>query len=667
MELELEVRYLRGVGPGRAALLARLGVRTVGDLLRYCPRRHEDRRSIAPLGQLAIGQATTFRGRVVDQRELRPRAGLVISQAVLEDGTGRVRLVWFNQPWRLRDAAPGRELVAFGTAQWRYRELQVQNPEYEVLEGGDLLQVGRMVPVYRLTEGLNQRGMRRLVWQVLEDGGAVIEDPLPEELRSRRSLVPLQRALRGIHFPADFLDLEAARRRLAFDELFGMQKALAAGRRERAGVVKGLRYGPPGALTRAMLERLPFALTAGQRRSLEEIWADLERPEPMYRLLQGDVGSGKTVVAAGALLRAVEAGHQGALMVPTELLAEQHAANLRRLVEPLGVRLDLLTGGQPKREREAVQERLAAGESGVVVGTHALVQEGVRFARLALAVIDEQHRFGVRQRELLPEKGERPDLLVMTATPIPRTLILTLYGDMAVSLIDSLPPGRRPVKTFFLERNRREEAYGFLERQVGAGHLAYVVCPLIEESEAMTARAAAQLADQLRRRFAGDGVGLVHGRMPFREREAVMEEFRTGRQRILVATTVIEVGMDVPEATVMVVEGAERFGLAQLHQLRGRVGRGDAPGYCLLLEGKGTPEARERLSTLAGLTDGFAVAEADLKARGPGEFFGTRQHGLPDLVVADPLRDADLLLEAREEAQLAEGLEPAAAALPRGG
>jgi ATP-dependent DNA helicase RecG len=513
-----------------------------------------------------------------------------------------------------------------------------------------VLHTGRLVPIYGLTRGLTARPMRRLMKRLVDGYVDGLEDPLPEGLLARHRLEPLGPALRAGHFPKTEADYAAARRRLVYDEFLLLQLGLAI-RRHRQGRRPGLAMNPPGALARRLLASLPFTLTPAQERVWREIRMDMAEPYPMNRLLQGDVGSGKTVVAALAILTAVESGYQAALMAPTEILAEQHLMTLAQLLEPLGVEVALLTNAVKGKARERVLAGVAGGAIACVVGTHALVQEAVRFHRLGLAVVDEQHRFGVHQRATLKGKGESPDVLVMTATPIPRTLALTLYGDLEVSVIDQLPPGRKPVVTRARPGSARGKIYRFLREQVGAGRQVYVVCPLVEESETVDLQAATEMAERLQQEVFPDlRVGLLHGRMSFPEKDRVMRDFKAGAIHILVSTTVIEVGIDVPNASVMLIEHAERFGLSQLHQLRGRVGRGPWKSYCILLSGASSPEARMRLDAMAATNDGFKIAEVDLSLRGPGDFFGTRQSGLPEFRVADLLRDAAVLEAARRDA-----------------
>jgi ATP-dependent DNA helicase RecG len=659
--LATALQFVKGIGPQRAKLLANLGLHTVEDALYYLPTRHEDRSQLTPLRSLKPNDVTTVSGTiraVSPPPRGRPRVPL---SALLSDGTGFLTCVWFGQAYLERVFQRGQRLIVHGKVQ-RYRSgpLQMQVKDFEIVEdesgdgagepGDETLHTGRLVPVYGLTRGLTARPMRRLMKRLVDGYVDGLDDPLPDALRARHHLELLSLALRAGHFPKTDADYASARRRLVYDEFLLLQLGLAI-RRHRQGRQPGLAMNPPGALARRLLASLPFALTPAQERVWREIRMDMAAPYPMNRLLQGDVGSGKTVVAALAILTAVESGYQTALMAPTEILAEQHLMTLTQLLDPLAVEVALLTNAVKGKARERVGAGTADGSIKCVVGTHALVQGDVRFRRLGLAVVDEQHRFGVNQRATLRSKGESPDVLVMTATPIPRTLALTLYGDLEVSVIDELPPGRKPVVTKARTESARRQIYGFLREQVGEGRQVYVVYPLVEESEALDLRAATEMAARLQGEvFADLRVGLLHGRMAFAEKDRVMREFKAGAIHILVSTTVIEVGIDVPNASVMLIEHAERFGLSQLHQLRGRVGRGPWKSYCILLSGAASEDARRRLDAMTATGDGFKIAEADLSLRGPGDFFGTRQSGLPEFRVADLLRDAAALEAARRDA-----------------
>ena len=648
------LQYVKGVGPHRARLLSRLDLATVEDALFFVPARHEDRSHLTPFRSLAPGVAQACSGVIVNvSRVARGKARTPLS-VLLRDGSGYLTAVWFNQPYLEKVFKRGQHLILYGkVVSFRGGPLQIRHPDFEIVEQDedDTLHTGRLVPIYRLTEGLGQRQLRALLWQIVEAYAETVPESIPGATRARRKLLALPQALRAIHFPESRAALAAAQRRLVFEDFLVLQLGLAI-RRHREGRARGVSIEAPGRLAARLREALPFALTPAQERVWEEIRGDLARPFPMNRLLQGDVGSGKTVVAILALLTAVEAGYQAALMVPTEILAEQHFLTLQELLTPLGVRVALLTSGVKGREREALLEEVARGTIPILVGTHALIQEGVAFRRLGLAVVDEQHRFGVMQRASLRAKGEHPDLLVMTATPIPRTLALTLYGDLDVSVIDQMPPGRQSIVTVLRTEAKRGQIYSFIKGELRQGRQVYVVCPLVEESEASDLKAATEMAERLSAEiFPEHPVGLLHGRMSVAEKERVMREFRDGAIQMLVSTTVIEVGIDVPSASVMLVEQAERFGLAQLHQLRGRVGRGPWKSYCILLaSGALSREARRRLQAMTESQDGFRIAEVDLQLRGPGEFFGTRQSGLPEFRVADLLRDSAVLEEARQEA-----------------
>lgn len=645
-----DLRYIKNIGPKRERHLEKLGVFTIADLLYHFPRRYEDRSNLKKFYQLQDGETETIQGTVLGCQEISPRRGLNILKAALHDGLSMGYAVWFNQPYLKRQLAQGKELIVSGRAEKKYGAIQIMVSDYEVVDADDPVHTGRIVPVYPTTEGLPQRALRGIMKSVVDEKAGELQEFLPPAITQRHRLLSLRAALTGIHFPDGPEIIEQARRRLVFEELFMLQLALAALKSGNTKAVKGIRHKPDGPLTWQFIEGLPYALTAAQQRVLAEISADMERDVPMNRLVQGDVGSGKTVVAAAALVKAVASGYQGVLMAPTEILAEQHYMGLSEVLGPIGLRVGQLTGSLTKKEKSLMLEGIRKGEFDLVVGTHAVIQDEVQFYRLGLAVTDEQHRFGVRQRARLQEKGSNPDVLVMTATPIPRTLALTLYGDLDVSVIDELPPGRQPVKTYCRTEKSLPKVYDFISQQVAAGRQAYVVCPLVEESEKIDVGAAVELADRLCGVFPDLNIGLVHGRLKPDQKEAVMRRFRDGEVQLLVATTVIEVGVNVPNATIMLINDAERFGLAQLHQLRGRVGRGEHQSFCILVADPGTDEGKARMNIMEATADGFILAEEDLKLRGPGEFFGTRQSGLPELKIANILRDTDMLELSRREA-----------------
>jgi len=638
------------VGPARAEALAGAGLSTVRDLILHLPFRYEDRRGTRPVAEAAAGSAQTFRGRLAGLRRLRTRRrGFSLVRGFVEDSSGRLPVVWFNRPYLANQAEEG-EYLLHGPVKAAADGLELVNPSCE--PAAQAVHGDRIAPVYPAAGKVGPAALRRMLEGVLReiDLPAQVPETVPEELLQRYGLPPLGEALRDLHHPGADADVEAlnqrrspAHLRLIYGELLELQVALALVRRREEAVPRARRYQLGARLRRTLAEIPPFPLTGAQERAMGEILADLGGPHPMLRLLQGDVGSGKTIVAALALTAALESGYQGAFMAPTELLAEQHHASLSRLLGDR-YRIVLVTG--TARGSAA----LASGEARLAVGTHALFQESVEFQELGLAVIDEQHRFGVAQRDLLRRKGDRPDLLVMTATPIPRSLALTAYGDLAVSTLDELPPGRSAVRTELAPARQSREIYRRLRKAVEAGERAYVVAPFIEES-LLDAVSLSEVEARVRETLAGFPVATVHGRMPAAERERVLRAFAAGEVRALVATTVIEVGIDVPAATWMVIESAERFGLAQLHQLRGRVGRGSGLATCVALHGRLSETARQRLEIFAATTDGFEIAERDLAMRGPGDLLGTRQAGLPSLAVARLPEDWDWLVRARDDAR----------------
>ena len=649
--LRSPVQYLKGVGPRRAERFEKLDVRTGEDLLYHLPHRYEDATTVTPIASLETGDDATVLARVVSKGVISTRGGLRIFRAVLRDGSGLIEAAWPGQPWLDRSLDKGDLVLASGPVRF-FHGRQLQPREHTVVSGAEEEEsVGQVFPVYPATEGLSHRQIRRIVEQNLD---ALLEEArdrelFGEELRRELGLPRLDRALEVLHRPPELEAVEPARRRLAYEELFFLQLLHARARARREAAERGVAFDGEPALSRPFLAALPFELTDAQRRAWDEIRSDMASASRMYRLLQGDVGSGKTVVAAAAMLRAVESGWQAALMAPTELLAEQHARTLRELMEPVDVRPALLTGSVTGAGREEVLAGLDSGDVRLVVGTHALIQEGVAFDRLGLAVIDEQHRFGVEQRRELRDAGGASDTLVMSATPIPRSLALTLYGELDLSVIDEMPPGRKPVVTALRGPDKREPAFRWLGEQLAAGRQAYVVYPLVEESEAMDARSATAMHERLRERFPDREVGLLHGRMLSEEKDGVMRRFLAGEIDLLVATTVIEVGIDVPNASIMFVEDGERFGLSQLHQLRGRVGRGDEQSYCVVFHGGGG--VPERLGAFASITDGFELSRVDLRLRGQGDLFGKEQHGLPQLRFADLERDERLVAHARGRAR----------------
>ncbi len=653
--LETEVQYVKGVGTKLAQVLSKLNIYTLGDLLFHLPRRYEDRRQFRKIAHARPGDAVTVSGKLVTVDNVKVR-NLTLTKAYLDDGSGVLELVWYNQPYmkdtlnKLRNS----QIVAYGIVKESPYGLQMETPEWEDLPDGadpdSLLSVNRIVPIYPLTEGIRQKRMRQIIWNAVQYAHLAPEI-LPRSVRERLGLMPIQQALQQIHFPDDEQMIEPARQRLVFEEFFLMQLGVGM-QRQRTRQERGIAMRIDADRLNEMLHRIvPFELTNAQKRVIHEIWNDMAQPHPMNRLLQGDVGSGKTIVAAAAILAAVDNQYQAAIMAPTEILAEQHYITLHRLFQPLGISVELLVGRLSNKQRQQARERIATGRGMVAVGTHALIQEGVEFARLGLAIVDEQHRFGVLQRAALRDKGVMPHVLVMTATPIPRTLTLTLYGELDVSVIDELPPGRKPVRTYWKTPEERLKVYAGVRKLVEQGRQAYVICPLIDESDKLQVRAAEQMAEHLQKDVFPDlRVGLLHGRMKPAEKEAVMEAFRAGELDILVSTTVIEVGVDVPNAAVIVIEDADRFGLAQLHQLRGRVGRSEHQSYCVLIADPKSEEGQRRMEIMTRTNNGFLIAEEDLRIRGPGEIYGTRQSGMPSFRVADLVKDMRLLEVARQEA-----------------
>ena len=673
LKLTTEVKYLKGVGPVRAELLATRGIHTVEDLLYCTPFRYEDRTRLTAVADLVPGQTTTILGKVLTCGLTRTRKGTYIYDLAAIDASGAtrprmIRCLWFNGHYLERSKVfrSGQQVFFYGKAEldpFGSGNLQIVQPQFEIIAEsetgeGESLEVGRVVPIYESVGRLGPRVLRRLMRTALESVGDQLPELLPASVRKKNSLVSRTEAFRLTHFPdgnQSFEDLARFRTppqiRLIFEELFNVSAGLALKHR-KAKTATGIEFKVTDGLRRDIKTILPFHPTAAQKRVLKEIAGDMCSPWPMNRLLQGDVGSGKTIVAVQAALLALSNGYQVALMAPTEILATQHYLSIRRLLEPLPYQVGLLTSGRRSRAKAELKEQLASGETHLVVGTHALIEKDVEFARLGLVVVDEQHRFGVLQRYRLIRKGQVPDVLVMTATPIPRTLALTLYGDLDFSVIDELPPSRSPIGTRQFEEHDRNQAFEFVRNKVRAGDQAFVVYPVIEESSKLDLRPAIKMFEHLSANvFPEFKLGLLHGRLSSAEKEDVMGRFKKGEIRILVSTTVVEVGVDVPNATVMLIEHAERFGLSQLHQLRGRIGRGRKKSFCLLLASDPrTPEADERLRTMTETTDGFKIAEIDLKLRGPGEFFGTRQWGIPTFRIANLLRDKEILEWARREA-----------------
>jgi ATP-dependent DNA helicase RecG len=654
MDLNKPVRYLKGVGPKKATLLNKIGVNTIYDLITYYPRTYEDRAHLKLIGQIQDGEFTTIQATVIEHKIIPTHKGKRLLKIILSDGTGKASLVCFNQFYLKDYLTKGTTIIISGKFERTFGGVEITNFTYEILtkNAEDLIHTGRIVPIYPLAEGLNARFLRALIKKVVDEAVGGLTDMLPADIRSRNDLISFGEAIKNIHFPEDSGLNHKARERLVFDEFFLLETGLAIRRKKIEILEKGISYKIKRTLLSDFRKILPFDFTPEQKKVINEIFKDMQSEKPMNRLLQGDVGSGKTVVALASLLLAVENGYQGVLMAPTEILAQQHYLSLNQMLKSLvdenKIRIGLFVGSMKKAEREKVIKAILEGKTDIIIGTHTLIQEKMQFHRLGLIVIDEQHKFGVVQRSILRKKGFNPDVLVMTATPIPRTLSLTVYGDLDVSVIEKPPPGRGNIRTL---KVGEKEAYDLVKDEIAKGRQAYIVYPLIEESETLTLKAAKIMTQKLQKEVFGKWrVGLLHGKLSGKEKEAIMNAFRNQEIDILVATSVIEVGLDIPNASVMVIEEVGRFGLASLHQLRGRVGRGNYDSYCILVGKVSGEEAVIRVKTMLNTTDGFKIAEEDLALRGPGEFFGTRQHGLPELKIGNIIQDFNILVKARREA-----------------
>ena len=657
------MQFIKGVGPRKAILLEKLRLTSIEDCLYFLPFRFEDRTQFKKISQAVPGEYVTLTGEVLSSGTMFMGRRKRVFEVIVQDETGVIRAKWFrfNETYMKEKFATGQKIILSGKSTINKRSgLEIIHPDTEQVSGENVssLEIGKIVPVYHVTDGLHLKSMRTIIKNVLDNYLHLAEEFLPDDMIQRHNFMPRAEALAQSHFPPEGSSLEEldafktpAQRRLVFEELFLIQLALAF-RKNRAGEEHtGTAFKTRGELIKRFVKLLPFTLTGAQKKVLGEIMKDLEKKKPMNRLIQGDVGSGKTIIALTALLTAVDNGTQSALMVPTEILAEQHYLNIRPFCEKLDIEIKLVTSALKGKERKSHFEDIQSGKTQIVVGTHSLIQKDIQFKNLGLAVIDEQHRFGVIQREAIGKKGDQPHLLIMTATPIPRSLALTLYGDMDVSLLDELPPGRQVIATNLFFENRREQAYAIMEKQLQQGRQAFVVCPLIEESESIDLKAAVTVFDFIQEKFPGFTACLIHGKLKKEERQNIMSRFLKKEIQVLVSTTVIEVGIDVPNATVMIIEHAERFGLAQLHQLRGRVGRGIHASYCLLMAYHPvSEEGQARMKAMQNSGDGFVIAEEDLKIRGPGDFMGTRQSGMPLLKIANLLRDIQVLETARNEA-----------------
>ena len=649
-DLDTSIQYLKGVGPKRAYRLRRLYIESVRDLIYFIPRDYDDRTSYKTLMESQRGEKVSLKVEITGVGTInRPRGNLSILKIPFRDPSGYGNMVFFNQDYLKDRFVPGQVFVINGKFNKVGMEYQIMNPVFE--NPSESKKVGRILPIYPLTEGLKNQELINIIGNTLKEYLNYVEEFLPNDIVDKYNFMEIRKALYSIHFPKTMEDMVKARNRLVYEELLTIQLGLFIIKSRTMSNRKGIVFPPKDEVSK-FIENLPFTLTNAQVRVLDEITRDMESKKQMNRLIQGDVGSGKTIVGLIAMYKAIISGYQAAMMAPTEILASQHYESMSKTLEGTGVTCELLVGSLTKKNKERILQDLKEGRIDLLVGTHALIQEGVEFQNLGLVITDEQHRFGVNQRGDLSKKGDNPDIIVMTATPIPRTLALMLYGDLDISIIDELPPGRKEIETYAVGQDMKERIYKFIEKQLVEQRQCYIVCPLIEESESLDLNSAEELYAYLKDEvFTDFNLGLLHGKMPAKEKDFIMEEFKKNRIQILVSTTVIEVGVNVPNANIMVIFNAERFGLAQLHQLRGRVGRGQYQSYCILINESMNPISRERMRILQSSSDGFVISEKDLELRGPGEFFGTKQHGLPELKVANLVRDIKILQYAQRDAQ----------------
>ena len=651
-KLENEVQFIKGVGPTRAQLLQKLGIYTLEDLITYYPRDYEDRSKPKMIASLQDGEETLIEAMVVSKmNEQRIRKNMTIYKLIVRDETGTCILTWFNQKYLKNKFVLGQKYKFYGKVSIKYGRIEMNSPVYDADNTNK--NTGKIIPLYPLTFGLYQNTIRQVMENAIEivEKEDILKETLPQYILEQYHLEDIKKATKQIHFPDNFKEFEEARKRLVFEELLTMQLALMSLKNKYTKEEKGITFDKNVKMS-DVINELPFRLTKAQLRVLEEIDNDMENSKPMNRLLQGDVGSGKTVVAMIASYKTVKCGYQVAIMAPTAILASQHLESFNKILEKFGIKSELLIGSVTKKKKEEILQKLENGEIDILIGTHALLEENVVFKNLGLVVTDEQHRFGVRQRGIIVNKGKNPDVLVMTATPIPRTLALILYGDLDISIIDELPPNRKKIDTFAVTKSMEQRVNNFIKKQVDEGRQAYIVCPLVEENEEINAKAVLELFENYKQDvFPKYRVEYLHGKMRPKEKDAIMQEFKEGKINILISTTVIEVGVDVPNASIMVIENAERFGLAQLHQLRGRVGRGEYQSYCILkYEGNGE-NIRKRMKVMCDTNDGFKISEKDLELRGSGDFFGTMQHGLPEFKIANLFEDMPILQQVQQVAQ----------------
>ena len=647
-------QYIKGVGPDRLSLLKRVGISSIKDTLLHFPRRYEDRSNLKSISELIPDLFQTFKGKVASSKVFRTRRGTTIFQLEVSDHSSKIYCLWFNQPYMKKYFNIGDTILCYGKFQ-KTTKRQVIHPEYEIIrdesEKEETIHTGRIVPIYPLASGVNQRRLRRIINSAIKQYSNYMDDPLPTNIRARHKLLDMKAAIENVHFPVNLEQRDRARRRLVFDEFFILQLALALRKRKIKASPQGKSYAVDQSAVDDFLKELNFTPTKAQDKVMSEIREDMASEKPMHRLLQGEVGSGKTIVSAYALLIAACSGHQGAIMVPTEILARQHYVTLSNIFLNLGFSVTLLVNGMRASEKEEALDLISKGQTDIVIGTHTLIQKAIEFKDLGVVIIDEQHKFGVGQRATLKSKTKNPDTLVMTATPIPRTMAMTLYGDMDISVIDELPQGKRDVNTIWVDSSKLDDVYDFIKRQLTAGRQAYIIYPVIEESKALKSVGAAKMYETLKEKVFNDfTVGLIHGKMDDESKLKVMSDFKKKKIDLLVATTIVEVGIDIPNATVMVIENAERFGLSQLHQLRGRIGRSKHKSYCVLVSDADTDEATQRLEVISSSRNGFEIAEEDLSIRGPGELFGKAQHGAPQLNLGNVVSDVDILEVARKEA-----------------
>ena len=650
LDLSQNIQFIKGVGPSRAEVLHRLGIYTLEDLITYYPRNYEDRSNLKKIAELSFGEMSAFKGTVfsrVVETKIRPK--MAIYKLIVRDETGSILLTWFNQPYLKNTFKQGEEYIFYGKVNGTFGRPEMQSPTFDPI--GQTKNTGKIIPLYSLTQGITQNIIRGIIYNGLQIVNGELVEELPEKIRNKYNLLEINDAVQKIHFPIELHDYEKARHRLSFEEMLILQLALLTLKQKGNSSINGISFNKDGGVE-DIINSLPYKLTNAQNKVLDEIILDMNSDKAMNRLVQGDVGSGKTIVAMIAMYKAYKNGYQSALMAPTAILAKQHYENALKLFEPFGIKCGLFTSELTKKQKQELKEKLLNKEIDIAIGTHALIEEDINFSNLGLVITDEQHRFGVRQRGILSAKGKNVDTIVMTATPIPRTLAIILYGDLDISIIDELPPGRQKVDTYAVGRNMEDRINDFIKKEIKKGRQAYIVCPLIEDSETMDLKSTEERFEYYRKIFSDFNVGVLHGKMRPKEKNDIMISFKEHKMDIIVSTTVIEVGVDVPNATIMVIENAERFGLSQLHQLRGRVGRGSEKSYCILKYDSKSKVVQERMNTMQSTNDGFVIAEKDLEIRGPGEFFGTRQHGLPDFKIANLFTDVSILKEAQESADL---------------